>query len=167
MFTFSLSTCVHLCLLIVLLKSWSDPPSLHYPLSHLHASLASLNQDKLWSTALCVFPDLPLTWVHDKLSCIDPILEDFVSHCSYLCSCASKFIHACLQNLSVDISPDSSHSLMISTLFEVVYGPIVASSLHRCSWPTDKSHPLRDDSILNDVPWLTDDLSSVGWWNKP
>jgi hypothetical protein len=137
----------------------SDPPWLHYPLSHLHASLASLSRDLLRSAALRVCPDLAFTKVHDKLGCIDSILDDFVSRRSYLSSCVSESIYGCLRNLSVDISPDSPRSLMISTLFEAVYGPIVASSLRRSSWPANEFHPLRDDSILNDIPWLTDDLS--------
>jgi len=54
---------------------------------------------------------------------------------------------------------DMSHFHMIFTFFETTYGDPVALALWKSSWPILESFPIQDDTTVDGMPWLTDDLS--------
>jgi hypothetical protein len=48
---------------------------------------------------------------------------------------------------------------MISTFFQTMYGNPVALALQKSSWPVLESATIQDNSTVDDMPWLTTNLS--------
>ena len=142
----------------------SDPPWLSCSLSHLRSSLSILTHDELHAAVLCISPCFTPRKHYDKLSCIDAILDHFEICRTVFSSCSPASIYACLHNLNPNVSSDFPCSLMITSFFEAAYGPLVASILCKSPWHAQDFYPLLDNTILNDMPWLADDL--LLWMNR-
>src|ERR1700685_4249753 len=102
----------------------SKPPWFSYPLFVFHVSLCTLSCDELYTVAPCISPVFSVGKPYDKLSCINLIFQDFDSHsasCSTSCICT--YVHE--SNLSV--STNLPRYILISALFETIYGPLIAS----------------------------------------
>src|SRR5882762_8788051 len=142
----------------------SDPPWLSCSVSHLHSSLSMLTRDELRAAVLRISTYFTPGKHYDKLSCMDAILDHFDSRRTSFSSCGLQSVYASLQELSPNSTSDMPRSFMMASFFDAAYGSLVASTLRKSSWPTQECYPIMDDSILNDMPWLTDDLSP--WMNR-
>ena len=142
----------------------SDPPWFSWPLSHLWSSLSMLTHDELWVAVSRISTRFTPGKHHDKLSCIDAILDHFHHWRSLLSSYDLHSVYVNLQQVSLISTSDMPRSFMIACFFDAAYGPLVASMLHKSPWSVQECYPIMDNSILNDMPWLTDDLSP--WMNR-
>ena len=137
----------------------SDPSWLSYSLLDLHMSLCTLSHDALRAVASRISPVFSVGRHYDKLSCIDVILQDFESRSVFLSSCSTSAICAYVHEAKLLVSTNLPRHVLISALFETVYGPLIASTLRKSSWPALESFSINEELITNDMPWLTNDLS--------
>jgi len=137
----------------------SNPPWINYSLSHLRGSLCVLSRDELRVAASRVSTLYMAKKLHDKMSCIDIILDHFDLCRTSFISCSLAFLRVRLQELNLAISPNMSRFDMISTYFEAMYGNPVALALRKSPWPVLESFSIPDDSTSEEMPWLTSDLT--------
>ena len=137
----------------------SDPLWLSYPLSHLCLSLSMLSCDELCIVASCISPNFVVGKHYDKLSCIDLILKDFESRCTYLVSSSTSATYLCLQYLNLTVSTNIACSRLICTIFEVVYRLLVASALCKSPWPMLDTFSIQEQPVPDDMQWLMNNLS--------
>jgi hypothetical protein len=137
----------------------SNPQWLSYPLSELHESLCMLSHDELHTVASRISP---LFWSgkhYDKLSCINLILDDFNSQSAFLSSCSISSIRAYVHESNLWVSTNLPRYVLISAIFETLYGPLVASTLCKSSWPVLESFSICEQLVTENMPWLTGDLT--------
>jgi len=101
---------------------------------------------------------------YDKLSCINLILEDFNSRSAFLSSCSTPGVCAYVHESNLSVSTNLPRYRLISALFETVYGPLVASTLRRSSWPVLDSFSPNERLVTDNMPWITNNLSP--WMNR-
>jgi hypothetical protein len=137
----------------------SNPPWLFYPLLDLHVSLCTLSCDELRTVASRILPVFLVGKHYDKLSCINLILEDFDSHSAFLSSCSTSSICTYIHESNLSVSMNLPWYVLISALFETIYGPLMASTLRKSSWPALESFSISEQLVTDNMPWLTNDLS--------
>src|ERR1700691_5224158 len=137
----------------------SNAPWLFYPLLDLHVSLCTLSHDELCTVASRILPVFLVGKHYDKLSCINLILEDFDSHSAFLSSCSTSSICTYIHESNLSVSMNLPWYVLISALFETIYGPLIASTLRKSSWPALESFSISEQLVTDNMPWLTNDLS--------
>ena len=137
----------------------SNPPWLSHPLPDLHVSLRTLSRDELRTVASRISPVFSAGKHYDKLSCINLILEDFDSRSAFLSSCSTSAICTYVHESNLFVSTNLPRYVLISALFETIYGPLIASTLCKCFWPVLESFPISKQLVADNMPWLTNNLS--------
>ena len=137
----------------------SNPPWLYYSLSDLHVSLCMLSHDEWHTVVSCISPNFWAGKHYDKLSRINLILEDLNSWSEFLSSSSTSTICGYVHESNLSVSTDLPQYILISALFETVYGHLVASTLHKSSWPALESFSIGKQLVTENMPWLMDNLS--------
>ena len=122
-------------------------------------SLCMLSRDELRTVASRISPNFWAGKHYDKLSCINLILEDFNPRPEFLSSSGTSAICAYVHESNLSLSTDLPRYILISALFETVYGRLAASTLRKSSWPALESFSIGEQLVTENMPWLTDDLS--------
>jgi len=144
--------------------SESNPSWLIYPLSHLRESLCVLSCDELRVASSQVSTHNTVQKHYDKMSCVNVILEHFDYHQTSFLSCSLAFLRASLQKINETVPPKMTRFEMISMFFESTYGSLVASALRKSPWPALDSFSISEESCMENMPWLTSDLTP--WMNR-
>jgi hypothetical protein len=93
------------------------------------------------------------------MSCVNVILEHFDYHRTSFLSCSLASLRASLQKINERFTPNMSRFDMISVFFETTYGSLVASTLRKSLWPALDSFSISERSGMENMPWLTSDLT--------
>jgi len=137
----------------------SDPSWLTYSFSDMHMSLCTLSRDGLCTVASRISLLFSEGRHYDKLSCINLILEDFESRSSFLSSCSTATICTYVHEGNLLVSTNLPRYVLISAIFETLYGPLVALTLCKSSWPVLESFSISEQLVTENMPWLTGGLT--------
>jgi hypothetical protein len=118
-----------------------------------------LNYDALRAACSSFSTDLTARDYYGKTSCIDVILDHFDSCRDFILSCSFETLQVYLEQQNLMIDSDMSRFNMISMFFETVYGTPVALTLRKSPWPVLESFCIPDDFTVDDMPWLTTELT--------
>jgi len=137
----------------------SDPSWLTHSFSDMCTSLCTLSRDGLRMVASRISPLFSEGRHCDKLSCINLILEDFESRSSFLSSCSTAAICTYVREENLSVGTNLPRYVLISAIFETLYGPLVASTLRKSSWPVLESFSISEQLVTENMPWLTGELT--------